>query len=502
MFDDIDTLCATIVDGLRVGAMAAATLAPSQDLETLTRAAASLERVRRAADAAQLAVLADIGRRGHDRGPDGSLVETRTPPGLVAEMAPDVVAMTLDCRPHESRVRTELAVRLAHDLDPLLRPLLEGEVPEDTLRLVADETADASSQGVRACVGHLLAAKRGTRTPRLQALDRHDLAQACRRVLDRTDPGWREARAAQNRTTRTDVTTYPGPTGTTVIAATLPSEVALVITASVDQLARQRRRDDPDLTAGAARAMALADLAMRGVEVSTHVTLGLALVHGSGPGSGSGSGSGCGPARPGFVPSGGNETAPAWVGGVEVPRLGWIPGSVVQTLVERLDTRVTRALLDPEEGTVSETSSVGYVPSPAVRRLVQLRDTRCRMWGCSRRVADCDLDHAVPYPAGPTAGANLSGLCRHHHRVKHAPGWRHTLHADGTTEWTSPGGTQRVTWPTAYAAAVPDHPAWRPSSLHAGPPIGPIAMEPSGDLVDAGTEGAVTEGADVGSPPF
>ena len=124
------------------------------------------------------------------------------------------------------------------------------------------------------------------------------------------------------------------------------------------------------------------------------------------------------------------------------------------------------------------------------------------MWGCSRRVADCDLDHAVPYPAGPTAGANLSGLCRHHHRVKHAPGWRHTLHADGTTEWTSPGGTQRVTWPTAHAAAVPDHPAWRPSSLHAGPPIGPIAMEPSGDLVDAGTEGAVTEGADVGSPPF
>ena len=74
MFDDIDTLCATIVDGLRVGAMAAATLAPSQDLETLTRDAASLERVRRAADAAQLAVLADIGRRGHDRGPDGSLV--------------------------------------------------------------------------------------------------------------------------------------------------------------------------------------------------------------------------------------------------------------------------------------------------------------------------------------------------------------------------------------------------------------------------------------------
>ena len=44
-----------------------------------------------------------------------------------------------------------------------------------------------------------------------------------------------------------------------------------------------------------------------------------------------------------------------------------------------------------------------------------------------------DLDHATPWPKGESTPTNLSGLCRHHHLLKHSPRWTHRLHADGTT---------------------------------------------------------------------
>lgn len=485
MFEEIKTLCDKVVTGMQVSALTAATLAPSQDVATLTGALVGIERVRRAADAAQLAILADLARRGHARDPggEGGVVETRGPAGEVAEMAVDAIAMALDCSDHQAHVRAGLAVRVATDLDPLLRPLLEGAVTERTLRLVADETEDASPEGVAAVVQHLLAPKRGTDLPRIQALDRHDLAQACRRVLDRTDPGWREERARVNRREHTDVRTYPGRLGTTELLAVLPSEVALVLKGAVDDLARERQREDPSLLVGPARALALADLALRGVEVRTHVTLGLALVHGP---------------PCGVVPVDGNEVEGPWVGGVEVPKIGWVPGSVVQTLTERLDTRVTRALLDPDEGTVVETSVTGYVPPPSMRRLVELRDGRCRMWGCTRPAVACDLDHAVPYPEGETSGVNLGALCRHHHRVKHAPGWTHRLRADGAVEWMSPGGTQRITWPTEHAPSptsprspIPPRATTAPRTTTAVS----VPAEPKPELSGAGVDA-------MGPPPF
>lgn len=434
MFEDIEKLCANLTDGLRAVGLTVGTLAPSQSTETLTQALEMVEGLRRVADTAQLCVLTELARRGEERGPDGLLQERRTEAGEVAEMAADLVAMTLGCSDYEAQNRCGLAVRLTSDLDGLLRPMLEGRVAERTVRVIAEETADASPEGVAAVLEHVLAPKRGTDTPRIELLDRHDLRQACRRMLERTTPGWREAQADHNRRTGTDVRSYEGTLGTTEIVADLPTEVAVTLMAAIDEVATERRREDPTLLAGPARALALADLTLRGVEVSTHLTLGLALVHGP-------------PGPEGAV------DAP-WLGGVEIPRIGWIPGSVVQTLAERLDTRVTRALLDPDEGTVVETSVAGYVPPPSLKRLVRLRDTRCRMWGCDRPAVACDLDHAVPYPEGETSGDNLSALCRHHHRVKHAPGWSHTLRPDGTTEWVSPGGSRRITWPTSHAPTV------------------------------------------------
>ncbi|MGY1608427.1 HNH endonuclease, partial [Geodermatophilus sp. SYSU D00700] len=62
-----------------------------------------------------------------------------------------------------------------------------------------------------------------------------------------------------------------------------------------------------------------------------------------------------------------------------------------------------------------------------------------------------ELDHAVPWPAGPTTAANLTGYCTGHHRGKHqAPGWTHTLAPDGTLTVTTPTGLTAATTPPPY----------------------------------------------------
>jgi Domain of unknown function (DUF222) len=93
--------------------------------------------------------------------------------------------------------------------------------------------------------------------------------------------------------------------------------------------------------------------------------------------------------------------------------------------------------------------TAGYHPSAALDRHVRARDRRCRFPGCRRRVGH--LVHAIPWPAGPTAAANLTGYYASHHRGQHqAPGWRHTLAPDGILTVTTPTGLTATTTPPPY----------------------------------------------------
>ena len=81
----------------------------------------------------------------------------------------------------------------------------------------------------------------------------------------------------------------------------------------------------------------------------------------------------------------------------------------------------------------------------------------CRFPGC-RRTADSagtDLDHTVPYPAGPTSASNLAVLCRRHHRLKHTAGWTVHLHPTGVMTWTTPTGRRYQTEPWNYTNPDP-----------------------------------------------
>ncbi|GAB4076703.1 hypothetical protein GCM10028781_14670 [Nostocoides australiense] len=117
----------------------------------------------------------------------------------------------------------------------------------------------------------------------------------------------------------------------------------------------------------------------------------------------------------------------------------------------------TGSLSDPDR----RLDSAAYRPSAALTRLVKDRDGRCRFPGCTISVGYCDLDHVRPWPTGPTSEVNLLALCRRHHRIKQAPGWRVRLGPGAVATWTDPTGRDHITYPLdrltpLILPAVPD----------------------------------------------
>ncbi len=538
MFDDAMRFAEQARLGFGACAATAEVVGGSIATPDLAEMLVAVERARRAADAAELALLAELSRR--ERDPSGA-GEIRLPDGATADFCGDEAAMTLDCSIAVADRRCRLAARLSSDLAALVAPLVAGEVPERTVQLVATETRDASPEAVAAVVAHVLAQKRGSEHSRLVALEHRELARACRRVLTSVDEGILERRAAQNRRDRTDVHLDPGPLGTSVVSAVLPTELAVVVYAAVEDLAARAVRDEPGLRLGAARAQAFVDLALRGVEVRTRLDLtvpvitdvwGAADLTASAPASGGEEAGGGMPAgsalgstsgrRPGHpeVAGGrldgqrfdGEDARGLRLGGVEVPGAGWIPAGVVDGIRRSEDHELGRVLLDADEGHVvaSGHPQPGYVPRPGLRRLVQTRDGTCRMWGCTRPAVQCDLDHAQAWPLGPTSSRNLGSLCRRHHRLKQHPRWGYELDAEGRATWTAPGGTSRVTWPRTWAVErpAPARPAPLASESQASAPTALVSVTaaPATAAPQTSAPGAPAGGRDeaelaVASPP-
>lgn len=124
------------------------------------------------------------------------------------------------------------------------------------------------------------------------------------------------------------------------------------------------------------------------------------------------------------------------------------------------------------------TAESGYRPSAALAAFVRARDITCRFPGCDRPATVCDIDHAVPFPWGPTHPSNLRCLCRKHHLLKTfwtgRGGWSDSQHPNGVIEWTAPTGHTYTTQPgsrllfpslclptaalpATIAVAAPDH---------------------------------------------
>jgi Domain of unknown function (DUF222) len=100
-----------------------------------------------------------------------------------------------------------------------------------------------------------------------------------------------------------------------------------------------------------------------------------------------------------------------------------------------------------------DTLEPGYTPSPRLRHLVTARNPRCSAPGCGKPAAACDLDHTLAWDQGGlTCECGLAALCRFHHQVKQAEGWRLHQPAPGLLVWNSPTGLTRTTTPVSYYA--------------------------------------------------
>jgi hypothetical protein len=93
----------------------------------------------------------------------------------------------------------------------------------------------------------------------------------------------------------------------------------------------------------------------------------------------------------------------------------------------------------------------GDRPSRRLRHLVMARNVRCTAPGCGRPSAACDQDHTLAWEdGGITCECGLAPLCRHHHQIKQAQGWKLEQPEPGVLVWTTPAGLTRTTTPTSY----------------------------------------------------
>ena len=105
----------------------------------------------------------------------------------------------------------------------------------------------------------------------------------------------------------------------------------------------------------------------------------------------------------------------------------------VRRLHEILLEMASRPYLD------DDTPEPGYRPSRKLAERVRRRSRTCTFLRCTCSSRDCDLDHVIPWPAGPTDARNLGPKSRRHHRAKQA-GWRSREQDDGSVSWISPSG--------------------------------------------------------------
>jgi hypothetical protein len=91
-----------------------------------------------------------------------------------------------------------------------------------------------------------------------------------------------------------------------------------------------------------------------------------------------------------------------------------------------------------------------YTPSRKLKHLIRARTARCCAPACGAQAITSEIDHTIPYPAGPTSEANLGPACQRHHHAKHAPGWKLEQTEPGIMRWTTPSGRVYTTHPTQY----------------------------------------------------
>ena len=133
-----------------------------------------------------------------------------------------------------------------------------------------------------------------------------------------------------------------------------------------------------------------------------------------------------------------------------------IPASWISDLIASGNTLWHRIITDPAGHTLDHTYLGRFAPE-TVKKAIAYRDATCQAPGCTTPADQCDTDHRIPHPAGPTAGTNLWALCRRHHQQK----------GHQVIRWLLPSGREApaetaVHSPPLEDASWPEHALVRP----------------------------------------
>jgi hypothetical protein len=109
-----------------------------------------------------------------------------------------------------------------------------------------------------------------------------------------------------------------------------------------------------------------------------------------------------------------------------------MPAAWVKDLLKTGDVLWHRIITDHAGGTLDHTYLGRFAPS-VLAKAIAFRDGVCQAPGCTRPADQCDDDHRIPWPHGPTSGDNLWPLCRKHHQLK----------GHGTIVWQLPSGQRK-----------------------------------------------------------
>ncbi len=378
-----------------------------------------LERVANLAQSEQASVMCELAERAQraDRADEESRGRQLLPHELRTEFVADEIAVTLSCTKAAAARRYGLALA-ASEHPSVLGAWRHGVIDSRKAQVICDGLAGVSHPAANALADQ--AAKYATT----------HTSPEVRRWLQRrviaADPGMAEIRRAKAVADRM-VCVTPLSDGVSELYALLPSVQARQIYDTVNSVAMAGGAGDVRAM-DQRRADALVDLLIGRAE-PPQVTVQV------------------------VVPADtllGESAEPADVAGV-----GPITSSEVIELVGAPDRDIAfrRMLADPDSGYLVDIAEKQYRPSPALDRAIRARDRVCRFPGCSRPATKgqgTDLDHTIPWPRGETTASNLAVLCRHHHLLKHSPGWTTELHPDGVMEWTSPAGKTYRTEPWVY----------------------------------------------------
>jgi hypothetical protein len=148
--------------------------------------------------------------------------------------------------------------------------------------------------------------------------------------------------------------------------------------------------------------------------------------------------------------------------------LGILPAESVRELA-------ATATLKPVAIPTQAEPDPGYRPSAKTLEFIRWRDLTCRWPGCEQPAQRSDIDHTVPYPAGPTHPSNNKPYCRTHHLIKTfctgPAGWTDQQRPDGTIVLTAPTGHVYRTEP--HGAAMFPALAQPTGELHIPPHVVP-----------------------------